>query len=717
MKRTAQEGDSRQTAWLPPVTTAFVASYLVTASGIVAVALTVDHAGFTRTVLFLLTTGYVASFAAQMDHLSWGRILRGLATGIGLGSIPLLSFFISPSSIFPVEVLTEPDLRTAVMIAWLAVILSYLVGSYVLHYWIPLSFQIVPTLSMFGLIGTMNPNTDVVVAFVVFLFSAVFLVSYESVARNHPTELWSLPRLKATSTQHLVLSSAFLVPVMLCTLGVTALLQVVAPPEMGRGFMVGHGIMLENLVANWTHFTDAFDVRSGTYTLSDTHRMTVYCREGTNWRGRVYNQYYGGGWRREGLQQESLSISKTNDSGFIFGTRIPRHHREVVADFEYVAPMPNVLYSPGAPLRVQMDRSTLRVDPTGSMQTVAFQPVGSRYRVFAVVPMVEEQIDVLRRAKAAMSGYLYDMHYLEVPREAAGLKKLSDKIIAEKGLDKPYPKAEALMDYLHRNCKYSLLAPRVPPSRDAAEFFVFESHRGACDLFSTALALMCRSVRIPARVVTGYAPGRVDPSHSTAYEQAFVVTDEQAHAWVEIYINPEWGWIPMDPAAGAEEEKNSWFSHLVGAEKLKATLRKIKRNTLPAAITLLLLYCAVQLVRQPRDHRKSLGRASRRLTAERRDLCQVYLKMCHLLRKAGFPRSLSHAPTEFLEILRSSGEPSFARGLSLIEKITHTFLVACYSARPVTAGEVAAARDDFRKLRQIMKQASRRTRRKRRVGR
>ncbi len=63
---------------------------------------------------------------------------------------------------------------------------------------------------------------------------------------------------------------------------------------------------------------------------------------------------------------------------------------------------------------------------------------------------------------------------------------------------------------------------------------------GYCEQFSTAMAVMARSIGIPARVVTGFGPGEVQP------DGTILVRDRNAHAWVELWMNNQ-GWVRFDP--------------------------------------------------------------------------------------------------------------------------------------------------------------------------
>ncbi|HSM44138.1 MAG TPA: transglutaminaseTgpA domain-containing protein, partial [Acidimicrobiia bacterium] len=69
---------------------------------------------------------------------------------------------------------------------------------------------------------------------------------------------------------------------------------------------------------------------------------------------------------------------------------------------------------------------------------------------------------------------------------------------------------------------------------------------GYCEQFAAAMAVLARSLDIPARVVWGFTPGDVDANG------VITVRDTNAHAWVELWMEP-YGWYPFDPTPRAEQ--------------------------------------------------------------------------------------------------------------------------------------------------------------------
>src|SRR5205085_7955126 len=70
--------------------------------------------------------------------------------------------------------------------------------------------------------------------------------------------------------------------------------------------------------------------------------------------------------------------------------------------------------------------------------------------------------------------------------------------------------------------------------------FLFVRRAGHCELFSSDLVLMLRSLGIPARNVTGYFGGR---RSDAGY---YAVRAGDAHSWVEVYF-PDVGFVRFDP--------------------------------------------------------------------------------------------------------------------------------------------------------------------------
>jgi transglutaminase-like putative cysteine protease len=109
----------------------------------------------------------------------------------------------------------------------------------------------------------------------------------------------------------------------------------------------------------------------------------------------------------------------------------------------------------------------------------------------------------------------------------------------------PYEAAVALEAWFRApgRFRYSNHPPYDPAAPLAA--FVTRTRVGYCQYFAGAMVLMLRYAGVPARVAVGFSSGRYD-----ARKRAWVVTDHDAHAWVEAWF-AGYGWLPFDPTPSA----------------------------------------------------------------------------------------------------------------------------------------------------------------------
>jgi transglutaminase-like putative cysteine protease len=107
-----------------------------------------------------------------------------------------------------------------------------------------------------------------------------------------------------------------------------------------------------------------------------------------------------------------------------------------------------------------------------------------------------------------------------------------------------YDKVIALETYLRTNYSYDVNI-RLPAGQEGVSWFLFRSgNKGFCNYFSTAMAVMARTLGIPARVAVGYTNGQLD---SKTHQHIIYGTD--AHSWTQVYF-AGYGWINFEPSAG-----------------------------------------------------------------------------------------------------------------------------------------------------------------------
>lgn len=120
--------------------------------------------------------------------------------------------------------------------------------------------------------------------------------------------------------------------------------------------------------------------------------------------------------------------------------------------------------------------------------------------------------------------------------------------------------ANRFCSYLRTNYAYSFDMTPVNPHIDPTEDFLLNKKKigGYCEYFASAMVMFCRSVGIPARIVTGYHGGDYNPV--AGY---YIVRQKFAHAWVQVWI-PGRGWVSYDPSPASSltsvQQPIHWYS-------------------------------------------------------------------------------------------------------------------------------------------------------------
>jgi protein-glutamine gamma-glutamyltransferase len=131
--------------------------------------------------------------------------------------------------------------------------------------------------------------------------------------------------------------------------------------------------------------------------------------------------------------------------------------------------------------------------------------------------------------------------YLPLPVTPSRVSALAHQLTD--GVLDTYDKVRALESWLGTNTTYTRDIPPLPDGADAVEQFLFVDRRGFCEQIASALAVMLRSVGVPARIATGFVPGS-----ESALGGEFTSRASDAHAWVEVWF-PDIGWQAFDPTA------------------------------------------------------------------------------------------------------------------------------------------------------------------------
>jgi hypothetical protein len=103
-----------------------------------------------------------------------------------------------------------------------------------------------------------------------------------------------------------------------------------------------------------------------------------------------------------------------------------------------------------------------------------------------------------------------------------------------------YDKVLALHDWVCTYLYYdedSLNSDTVPPYYPTD---ILKTRKAVCRGYATLMASLCRSINIPCNVVYGYALGNVSADMNAEWTDETASTEEQNHAWNEVYVDGRW---------------------------------------------------------------------------------------------------------------------------------------------------------------------------------
>ncbi len=211
----------------------------------------------------------------------------------------------------------------------------------------------------------------------------------------------------------------------------------------------------------------------------------------------------------------------------------------------------NVFFVALSPLSLQGSYRAVATDRGGAIFDLdSDHPVG-RYEAWSNI--AQPGAAELRAASGAYPPGI-PLNYLQLPALDSRIPRLAEQITASSKSN--YDKAAAIETYLLTHFGYTLQLSRTPP-RDPLAEFLFVRKAGHCEYFASSMAVMLRTLAIPARVVNGFRMSEFNDLTSQ-----YVVRDSDAHSWVEAYFQG-YGWVSFDPTPAGPAPAQTGFSRML----------------------------------------------------------------------------------------------------------------------------------------------------------
>lgn len=357
-----------------------------------------------------------------------------------------------------------------------------------------------------------------------------------------------------------------------------------------------------------TGFSDRMWLGSLTGML-DSDRRVLRIRgevEGTLLRGIVFDDYAGARWAR-------------SDS---FTTVVPPAEPGPAAvEIEIIDAEPERYFLPRGATAIAVSTGIARVDAMGVVAPVAAEPATHVwYRAgaehgYPIAAPGDRDVALPDAIAEALRPFASDF--------TAGRSSVESRL-------------EGIAEALRTRNHYALEVP-WNGREDPVVAFIREGKGGHCEYFASAMALLARSLGIPARVVGGYRV--VERNAVGGY---FLVRERDAHAWVEAWV-PGRGWTTYDPTPASEAPLSRAATPLLSAlwdaagSQWLAFLGWLNARTplemVTPPIALIVLAIALRRLRTRRPRRATEGPPP------------FFTEVCRALAKRGVARRPSETPT------------------------------------------------------------------------
>jgi transglutaminase-like putative cysteine protease len=256
------------------------------------------------------------------------------------------------------------------------------------------------------------------------------------------------------------------------------------------------------------------------------------------WRGGVLTDFDGRSWSSP--SNPSDPDSRVSDHPVING-RVElgyrpgpqRSYRVELTELES-----RTLFFAGTPEHIEgLPAGRIQETETGCFRLRQVPSSGFRYDAISVLEDLPDTapalnprpiLDLRRREKCTQLPPTTD------PRIAALAKAMAGD--AKTDLEK----SRAVERRLRHDYGYTLELPPREPADPLADF-LFARRKGHCEYFASAMAVMLRTLGIPARLATGFQSGVYN-----SITDLWLVRASDAHSWVEAWI-PGHGWTTFDP--------------------------------------------------------------------------------------------------------------------------------------------------------------------------
>jgi transglutaminase-like putative cysteine protease len=255
---------------------------------------------------------------------------------------------------------------------------------------------------------------------------------------------------------------------------------------------------------------------------------------GLKWRGGVLTEFDGKRWSNPTLKPARIEVQ--NDHVELvpgerrpFGRRISYH-----VDLEAI--QNDELFFAGTPEFLDLRSRVLYRTDAGTYSLGKPLSDGYRYDASSLLEDAPELTPLL--SPPPVLRLPERERDLQLPKVDPRIAELARTISA--GAPGDLERARTIERHLRKDYSYTLELPGHEVA-DPLAYFLFTRRKGHCEYFASAMAVMLRTLGIPARLATGFQSGIYND-----VTELWLIRAGDAHSWVEAWI-PGHGWTTFDP--------------------------------------------------------------------------------------------------------------------------------------------------------------------------
>jgi transglutaminase-like putative cysteine protease len=436
----------------------------------------------------------------------------------------------------------------------------------------------------------MMVSTTFLLLVIIYLFAATSaFIAYEmrrsasAFEANNPSRIVTIEYRKGNDRRPVESPRLGSLPVFsACALAAILLLAApifLAMPRVSRG-LSRSGILRGEALSGFSDSVRLGEVAQVKLNPQVVMRVRVRFLRGTGprtlrWRGVTLDNYDGQTWNSPGQKPAVLKRSvdgfHLGEAEWGYGDTEQRFFLEPLAiDTVFAAPQPRLIT--GLP--------DLARDQGDGLWTAPHDYYKLDYTVFSDTSEVSDERLAAENSRAYPSDI--QRRYLQLPDNH---DRRIDELAAEvtRGATTNIEIARRIEKHLRSYYGYTLDLRRVEDGDPVADF-LFNTRQGHCEYFASAMVLMLRSRRVPARLVNGFQTGEYNDA-----ADVYTVRQSDAHSWVEVYFPREGHnglWVAFDPTPDAgrsvyggglaawlrhrrEAMEMFWLEHVVGFDANK----------------------------------------------------------------------------------------------------------------------------------------------------